>query len=339
MMLAILQVLGTIVANLFKSRRRLEAENLFLRQQLNIALRRRPPSLRLRGSDRALLVWMTWLWPNLLGLAQVVQPDTILRWHRAGFRTYWRWKSRGRAGRPRIEQELRELIRRMSKENPLWGAPRIHGELLKLGFEVAESTVSKYMIRRRGPPSQTWGTFLPNHADAIAAIDLCVVPTLTFESLFVFLVVGHGRRQLLWFAVTRHPTAEWLAQQIVEAFPWDTAPAYLVRDNDGAYGQAFRRRVRTMGIRDRPISPRSPWQNPYVERLIGTLRRDCLDHALIFGERDLQRVLTLYSLYYNETRTHLGLGKDAPLRRAVQRSGTIVATPVLSGLHHRYARI
>jgi hypothetical protein len=227
----------------------------------------------------------------------------------------------------------------MNKENPLWGAPRIHGELLKLGFEIAESTVSKYMIRHRGPPSQTWRTFLHNHADAIAAIDLCVVPTLRFECLFVFLVVGHGRRQLLWFAVTQHPTAEWLAQQIVEAFPWDTAPTYLVRDNDGAYGQAFTSRVRAMGIRDRPISPRSPWQNPYVERLIGTLRRDCLDHVLIFGERHLRQVLTLYSLYYNETRTHLGLSKDAPLRRAVQRSGTIVTTQVLSGLHHRYLRI
>ena len=227
----------------------------------------------------------------------------------------------------------------MSKENPLWGAPRIHGELLKLGFEIAESTVSKYMIRRRGPPSQTWRTFLRNHADAIAAIDLCVVPTVTFECLFAFLVVGHGRRQLLWFAVTRHPTAEWLAQQIVEAFPWDAAPAYLVRDNDGAYGQAFTRRIRTMGIRDRPISPRSPWQNPYVERLIGTLRRDCLDHVLIFGEQHLRRVLTSYSLYYNEARTHLGLDKDAPLRRAVQRSGSITVTPILSGLHHRYARI
>jgi transposase InsO family protein len=180
----------------------------------------------------------------------------------------------------------------MSKENPLWGAPRIHGELLKLGFDIAESTVSKYMIRHRGPPSQTWRTFLRNHADAIAAIDLFVVPTLTFECLFVFLVVGHGRRQLLWFAVTRHPTAEWLAQQIVEAFPWDTVPAYLVRDNDGAYGQAFTSRARAMGIRDRPISPRSPWQNPYVERLIGTLRRECLDHVLIFGERHLRRVLT-----------------------------------------------
>jgi transposase InsO family protein len=338
-MFAILHLLALLVANYFKSRRRLEVENVFLRHQLNIALRRAPARLQLRGSDRAVLVWMAWLWPSLLGLARVVQPDTILRWHREGFRTYWRWKSRGRAGRPRIERELRELIRRMSKENPLWGAPRIHGELLKLGFEITESTVSKYMIRRRGPPSQTWRTFLLNHADAIAAIDLCVVPTLTFERLFAFLVLGHGRRQLLWFAVTRNPTAEWLAQQIVAAFPWNTAPTYLVRDNDGAYGQPFLRRVRTMGIRDRPISPRSPWQNPYAERLIGTLRRDCFDHVLIFGERHLRRILALYSSYYNGTRTHLALGKDAPLGRAVQGSGTIVATPILSGLHHRYARI
>jgi len=227
----------------------------------------------------------------------------------------------------------------MSEENPLWGAPRIHGELLKLGFKVAESTVSKYMMRHRGPPSQTWRTFLRNHAEAIVAIDLCVVPTLTFERLFAFLVLGHGRRQLLWFAVTRNPTAEWLAQQIVQAFPWNTAPTYLVRDNDGAYGQAFTRRLRTMGIRDRPTSPRSPWQNPYAERLIGTLRRECLDHVLIFGERHLRRILALYSSYYNQTRTHLALRKDAPLRRAVQGSGTIIATLILFGLHHRYARI
>jgi hypothetical protein len=176
-----------------------------------LVLRRAPHRLRLHGSDRALMVWV---WPSLLDLSRVVQPDTILRWHRAGFRAYWRWKSRGQSGRPKIEPELRELIRRMSKENPLWGAPRIHGELLKLGFEIAESTVSRYMIRHRGPPSQNWRTFLCNHADAIAGIDLRVVPTLTFECLFAFIVVGHGRRQLLWFAVTRHPTAEWLAQQI-----------------------------------------------------------------------------------------------------------------------------
>jgi Integrase core domain len=295
-MVAILQLVGTFVAGLLKSRRRLEAENLFLRYQLNIALRRAPRRLRIGRCDRALLVWMTWLWPSLLDVSRVVQPATILRWHRAGFRAYWRWKSQSRVGRPRVSRELRELICRMSKENPLWGAPRIHGELRKLGYEVAESTVSKYMVRRRGPPSQSWRTFLRNHADAIAAIDLCVVPTATFERLYAFLVVSHGRRRLLWFAVTRHPTAEWLARQIVEAFPWDTAPTYLVRDNDRAYGEVFTRRVRTMGIRDRPIAPRSPWQNPCVERLIGTVRRDCLDHLLIFGERHLRRVLTELSL-------------------------------------------
>jgi transposase InsO family protein len=338
-MLALLHLIGILLVDLFKSRSRLAAENLFLRHQLNIALRRAPPHRRVCGYDRALLVLMTRIWPGLLSVAQVVQPGTILRWHRAGFRAYWRWKSRQRVGRPKIERELRDLIRRMSKENPLWGAPRIHGELLKLGFEVAQSTVSKYMVRRQRPPSQTWKTFLHSHADAIAAIDLCVVPTATFERLFAFLIVGHGRRQLLWFAVTRHPTAEWLAQQIVEAFPWDTAPAYLVRDNDGAYGQAFTRRIRRMGIRDRPTSPCSPWQNAYAERLIGTLRRDCLDHVLILGAWHLRRTLKTYFSYYKETRTHLSLDKDAPLSRAVERCGTIIAMPILSGLHHRYARI
>jgi hypothetical protein len=228
-MLAVLQSLGMFVIDLFKSRRRLEAENLFLRHQLSVALRRAPRQLHLCGCDRLLLVWMTRLWPSLLGLTHVVQPETILRWHRAGFRAFWRWKSRKRAGRPKIDCGLRELIQQMSRENPTWGAPRIHGELLMLGFEVAQSTVSKYMLRG-GPRSQGWKTFLRNHAPAIAAIDLCVVPTLSFERLFAFLVLGHDRRQLLWFAVTRHPTAEWLARQITEAFPWASAPAYLVRD-------------------------------------------------------------------------------------------------------------
>src|SRR2546421_7774193 len=255
-MFAIIHLLATFIADLFKPPRRLEVENLFLRHQLNVALRRAPKRVRLRPGDRVPMVWMTRKWPSLLGLSRVVQPDTILRWHRGGFRAYWRWKSRGRPGRPRVSRELRELIQRMSKENPLWGAPRIHGELLKLGFEIAESTVSKYMIRRRGPPSQTWRTFLRNHADTIAAIDLCVVPTVTFECLFAFLVIGHGRRQLLWFGVTRYPTAEWLAQQIVEAFPWDTVPTYVIRDNDCSFGDTFTARLRAMGIRDRPISPR-----------------------------------------------------------------------------------
>ena len=210
-MLAILHLLVMFVADIFKSRRRVEAENLFLRHQFNIALRQAPPRLRLRGSDRALLVWMTRLWPSLIGAAQVVQPETILRWHRAGWKAFWRWKSQKRAGRPKIDRGLRDLIQRMSKENQQWGASRIHGELLMLGFEVAQSTVSKYMVRG-GTPSQSWKTFLRNQAEAIAAIDLFVVPTLTFERLFAFLVLGHGRRQLLWFDVTRHPTAEWLAR-------------------------------------------------------------------------------------------------------------------------------
>jgi transposase InsO family protein len=298
-MLALLRTLGFWVGDLLKSRRRLQAENLFLRHQLNIALRKAPPRPRLRGIDRALLVWMTRFYPELINWAQVVKPETILRWHRAGFKAFWRWKSRMRAGRPKIDRGLRDLIQRTSQENPLWGAPRIHGELLMLGFDVAQSTVSKYMLRRRSPPSQSWKTFLRNHAHAIAAIDMCVVPTLTFERLFALLILGHGRRHLLWFEVTRHPTAEWLARQITEAFPWVSAPTYLVRDNDGAYGHVFTRRLRAMGIRDRPISPGSPWQNGYAERLIGTVRRECLDHVLIIGAGHLRHLLALYAAYYN----------------------------------------
>jgi transposase InsO family protein len=215
----------------------------------------------------------------------------------------------------------------------------IHGELLMLDFEVAQSTVSKYMARPSKLPSQTWKTFLRSHAEAIAAIDMCVVPTLTFEFLFAFLVLGHGRRQLLWFEVTRHPTAEWLARQITEAFPWTSTPAYLVRDNDRAYGHVFTSRVRAMGIRDRLIASGSPWQNGCAERLIGTLRRECLDQVVIFGEMHLRRILSAYAAYYNQARTHLALGKDAPLHRAVQRSGAIVAIPILAGLHHQYVRI
>jgi transposase InsO family protein len=301
-MYAILWAVAVFAANLFKSQRRLRAENLFLRHQLNIALRRAPPRPRLSRSDRAVLVWMTRLYSELLALAQIVKPGTILRWHRMGFRAYWRWKSRKRAGRPKIDRGLRDLIRQMRLENPVWGASRIHGELLILGFEVAQSTVPRYMVRGRRPPSQRWKTFLKNHADAIAAIDLCVVPTVTFDRLFAFLVVGHGRRQLLWFDVTRHPTAEWLARQMTEAFPWTSAPAYLVRDNDRAYGQVFTDRIAGMGIRDRPISPGSPWQNGIAERLIGTLRRECLDHVVVFGERYLRRVLSVYAAYYNQTR-------------------------------------
>ena len=197
----------------------------------------------------------------------IVRPETVVRWHRKGFTGYWRWKSRSPGGRPRIAREVRDMIRRMSFENSLWGATKIHGELLKLGIAVAQSTVSVYMVPRRDRPLQTWKTFLRNHMEGIASIDLFVVPTIAFQQLFACLVLGHKRRQLLWFAVTRNPTAEWLARQITEAFPWDTAPKYLIRDNDRAFGAAFKARVRAMGIRDRPTSFRSPWQNGLVERL------------------------------------------------------------------------
>jgi transposase InsO family protein len=338
-MFTVLRAFAILDGNLFKSRQRLEAENLLLRHQLNVALRHAPARFRLRGVDRAILAGLVRLWPDLAHAVQIVKPETVLRWHRIGFRAYWRWKSRKRAGRPKIDRSLRDLIRQMSRDNVLWGASRIHGELLKLGFEVAQSTVSKYMVRGRRPPSQSWKTFLRNHAEAIAAVDLCVVPTVTFDRLFAFLVVGHGRRRLLWFNVTRHPTAEWLSRQITEAFPWASAPTYLVRDNDRAYGHVFTARLRAMGIRDRPISPGAPWQNGIAERLIGTVRRECLDHVIVFGECHLRRILSAYAAYYNQARPHRSLQKDAPMRRRTQRFGSVAAIPVIGGLHHQYVRI
>ncbi len=306
---------------MFKWQCRLEAENPFLRQQLNIALRRTPPRLRLRGVDRALLVWMTRLWPSLAGATRWFSRRPFCGSIALASKLSGAGNPESGQGRPKIDRGLRDLTQRMSRENPQWGASRIHGELLMLGFDVAQLTVSKYMERGRMQPSQSWKTFLQNHAQVIAAIDMCVVPPLTFDRLFAFLVLGHGRRQLLWFEVTRHPTAEWLARQITEAFPWALAPAYLVRDNDRAYGHVFTSRVRAMGIRDRPISPRSPWQNGYAERLIGTLHRECLDRMLVFGESHLRRVLASHAAYYNQVHTRLALQKDAPLHRAVQRSG------------------
>lgn len=265
-------------------------------------------------------------------------PGLLLRWHRQAFRAWWRYKSRHRGGRPRISPELIGLIRRMSAENPLWGAPRIHGELLRLGFRLAQSTVSKYMVPRGRRPAQGWTTFLRNHADAIAAIDMLSVPTISLSRVYAFIVLGHGRRPILHVEVTDHPTAQWLARQITEAFPWDRAPLYLVRDNDGAYGLTFRRRVQAMGIRDRPTMPHSPWQNGHVERLIGSIRRECLDHLIILNASHLRRVLKAYAEYYNNDRTHLALDKDAPHHRPIEPEGDIISQPVLGGLHRRYGR-
>jgi transposase InsO family protein len=227
----------------------------------------------------------------------------------------------------------------MSLANPLWGAPRIHGELLKLGINVGQTSVAKYMARRRWPPSQGWRTFLLNHADGIASIDLFVVPTISFRLLYGLLVLRHDRRRILWLGVTAHPTAEWIARQITEACGWESTPQYLLRDRDRVYGEVFTRRIRAMGIRDKPTARRSPWQNGYAERLIGSIRRECLDHVIVFGERHLRHVLHSYAQYYNGARTHLSLAKDSPLPRPVQGDGSILPLPILGGLHHHYVRI
>ena len=338
-MIGIVRALWWFLVSLLKSRRQLEAENLALQHQVIVLGRSAPRRLRLGGADRLMFVWLYRLWPGVLSSIVIVQPETLVRWHRRGFRAFWRRKSQGRPGRPRIPKETRDLIREVSLANPLWGAPRIHGELLKVGIDVAQSTVAKYMVKGRRPPSQSWKTFLRNHADGIASVDFLVVPTATFKLLFGFVILRHDRRRLVHIAVAANPTADWIARQVSEAFPWDTAPRHLVRDRDGAYGQVFRRRVRAMGIRDRPVAPRSPWQNGHVERLIGSIRRECLDHLIIFGEAHLRRVLWAYANYYNGTRTHLSLGKDAPLHRAIRRDGRIQSIPHLGGLHHSLVRI
>ena len=242
-------------------------------------------------------------------------------------------------GRPTVSSEIRELIYRMSLANPLWGAPRIHGELLKLGIDIGQTSVAKYMVRKRRPPSQGWKTFLRNHADGIAAMDLLVVPTVSFRLLYGLLIVEHSRRQVIWLGVTAHPTAEWIANQLTQACGWDQTPRYLIHDRDACYGTEFARRLRSLGIRDHPTSARSPWQNGYAERLIGSIRRECLDHIVVFGQRHLRHVLGCYVSYYNTARTHLSLGKDAPIHRLIQTSGSIQAQLVLGGLHHQYVRI
>ena len=322
-----------------KSKSRLEAENAALRHQLIVLRRKVKGRVRLTNNDRWFFIQLYRWFPSILKVLTIVQPETFVRWHRAGFRCYWRWKSRPWGGRPQIDADLRALIRRMSMENPLWGAPRIHGELLKLGFEVAQSSVAKYMAKRGGPPSQGWRTFLRNHAPDIAAMDLFVVPTIGFELLYAFIIVRLDRRDLVWINVTTNATAEWIAGQLTEAFPWDEAPRYLIRDRDRIYGSIVTRRMRAMGIRDKPTAPASPWQNGFAERLIGSIRRECVDHFIVLGEAHLRRILRAYARYYNNIRTHRSLAKDAPVSRPVQRTGIINSRPILGGLHHHYVRV
>src|SRR6266436_3179996 len=328
-----------VLASPVKSKLRLEAENAVLRHQLIILRRRLHGRVGLTNHDRWFFIQLYRWFPSILKVLAIIRPETLVRWHRAGFRRYWGWKSRRRGGRPPVETELRALIRRMSIENPLWGAPRIHGELLKLGFEVAQSSVAKYIVKRRVPPSQGWRTFLRNHAPDVAAMDLFVVPTIGFDPLYAFIIVRLDRRGLAWINVTAHPSAEWIARQITEALPWNEAPRYMLRDRDRIYAAVVIRRLRAMGIRDKPVAPASPWQNGFAERLIGSIRRECLDHVIAGGEAHLRRILRSYAMYYNKIRTHRSLDKDAPIWRPIQQTGAITSNPILGGLHHHYIRI
>ncbi len=281
------------------------------------------------------------MWTGWNRVLIVVKPETVVRWHRAGFKRYRTWKSRRRLpGRPAVAPDVRELIQNMSRANPLWGAPRTHGELAKLGISISQATVSKYMVRHRTPPSQTWRSFLDNHVKDLVSLDFFTLPTASFRVLFVFVVLCHDRRRIVHFNVTEHPSAEWTAQQTVDAFPWDTAPRYLLRDRDRIYGGYFDRRVEGLGIEQVLTAARSPWQNPFVERMIGSIRRECLDHVIVLDERHLRRVLREYVDYYHSCRTHLSLEKDAPEPRPV-RSGSMgraLAFPKVGGLHNYYSR-
>ena len=338
--MAILRIAFFLLRDFLLSRSALAAENLALRQQVAVYKHtvKRP---RLRPRDRIFWVLLSRLWANWRSALAIVQPETVIKWHRQGFKLYWRWKSRaGKRGRPPIKREIRDLIRRMSRENPLWGAPRILSELLLLSYDLAQETVAKYMVRTRKPPSQLWRTFLANHVPDIAACDFFTVPTVTFRVLYVFIVLRHDRRQVVHFNVTSHPYAQWAAQQIVDAFPYEKAPRFLLRDRDGIYGDYFQKRVKDMGIEEVLIAPRSPWQNPYCERIIGSIRRDCLDHVIVLNEAHLHRILTEYFQYYHNCRPHLSLDRNSPTPRCIEppSEGKVVAIPQVGGLHHRYTR-
>jgi putative transposase len=339
-MLPVISALLAFVASLFRSRASLCLEHLALRHQLAV-YQQTGPRPRLRPTDRLFWAWLSRLWPGWQSALAFVQPRTVITWQRQRFRDHWRQLSQpGTPGRPRIGKEVRDLIRTMWQTNPTWGALRIVGELRKLGIKVAKSTVETYRVRPQKPPSPTWKTFLKNHVQDLVALDFFVVPTVTHKALYVLLILAHERRRVVHFNITENPTAPWTAQQVTEAFPWDEAPRYLLRDRDRVYGASFRQRVRHMRIEEVIIAPRSPWQNPYVERLIGSIRRECLDHVIVLHEPHLRRILTGYFQYYHRFRTHLSLAMDCPEPLPVHPSalGKIVAVPEVGGLHHHYER-
>ena len=339
-MLTALVVLLRTIGLICRGHRAVALENLALRQQV-AALTRTGKRPRLRTRDRLFWILLAQAWREWRSAVLIVRPDTVVRWHRQWLRRRWTWRSRStRPGRPSTAATIRALVGQMAAANPSWGAPRIHGELGKLGLTVSERTVSRLLRQPRPRSSQTWRTFLTNHVATLVSMDFFTVPTLTGRVLFVLVLLAHQRRRIIHVNITEHPTAAWTVQQVIEAFPDDTAPRWLLRDRDVIYGDTFRRRVAGMGIGEVLSSPASPWQHPYAERLIGSIRRECLDHVIVLGERHLRRLLTAYLSYYHGARTHLALAKDAPTPRRVQppTEGRVVAFPEVGGLHHRYER-
>jgi putative transposase len=336
----VVRALLAFAVSLVRSRVALHLEILALRHQLAVYQRstRRP---HLRPSDRILWSWLSRGWSRWREVVVFVQPATVLAWQRKRFRDHWARLSRTRPGRPSISREVRALIREISAANPRWGSPRILGELRKLGIAVAKSTVEKYRVRSRRPPSPAWRAFLKNHVPELVSIDFFTVPTVGCKVLFVLIVLVHERRKVVHFNVTAHPTAQWTAQQLLEAFPWETAPKYLLRDRDAVYGDRFQHCVSSMGLDQVLAAPRSPWQNGYAERVIGSIRRECLDRVIVLSEGHLRRVLASYFHYYHRWRTHLSLAMDCPEPRPVlpPEQGAVIAVPEVGGLHHHYERL
>jgi putative transposase len=336
----IISVLLASTTTWFRSRLSMQIELIALRHQVAVYNQSisRP---KLRPTDRLLWVWLSRLWPSWQKALAFVQPRTVMAWQKKRFRDHWRRLSQsGKPGRPAISKEVCELIQDMWKSNPTWGSPRIVGELHKIGIDVAKSTVEKYRPRTRNPSSPTWKAFLNNHVQDLVACDFFTVPTVTFRVLFVFVILAHERRRIVHFNVTEHPTAQWTAQQMVEAFPWDEAPRYLLRDRDSIYGDVFHQRMKTMGLEEVTIAPQSPWQNPYAERLIGSIRRECLNDVIVLHEQHLKRVLHSYVAYYHHWRTHRSLEMDTPLTRPVQgpERGSVHKVAEVGGMHHHYER-
>jgi len=336
----VIAALCAFVASLFQSRWTMQLKILALQHQVAV-YKQTVSRPQLRPSDRLLWAWLSRLWPGWPQALAFVQPRTVLVWQKKRFRDYWRGLSqKSHLGRPAIAQEVRALIRDMWRSNPTWGSPRIVGELRKLGLNVAKSTVEKYRPRVRKPSSPTWKTFLKNHDHDIVACDFFLVPTATCRGLFVFIMLAHERRRIVHFHITEHLTAQWTTQPIVEAFPWDTAPRSLLRDRDAIDSVAFQHRIKHMDIEEAKIAPRSPWHNPSCERLIGSIRREVLDHVIVLNDRHLRRVLTTYISSYHHFRTHLSLAMDCPHSRAVAppEMGKVLALPDVGGLHHHYVR-